>query len=347
MKQLMSIIIPCFNREDFIHETLTSIQQQTFKNFECIIVDDGSNDATLSIIQGFAKKDNRFKPLQREREPKGANTCRNIGFEHSKGEYIVWFDSDDVMLANYLEVQLKTINASETDFNICRLEKFDSETGRIFGYLRTDWNTNNALDFTRGYIKYIWGVVTNSFIWKRAFLEKQGHLFDENLVHADEYEFIARLLCFNDYKFSSVNEVLFRYRQHEHNYANSINKGDENRTISALHAKSQVLRYALKENLIDPDLYHFFISDSLQYLKYGYSSTMGQLIEILDSLEVKSSGQLISNYQYVCATRGFFKPTLSELSILSTTSSRLALRYKLYYKGKVKSKVKRLFSLHQ
>ena len=104
MNQLVSIIIPTYNRAHLIGETLDSILAQTYTNWECIIIDDGSSDDTLEVIDNYIKKDNRFQYYRRPVErSKGPNVCRNFGYELSKGEYINWFDSDDVMLPTFLE----------------------------------------------------------------------------------------------------------------------------------------------------------------------------------------------------------------------------------------------------
>lgn len=108
---LISIIIPTYNRASLIAETLDNLLEQTYKHWECIIVDDGSIDNTLDILKEYSKKDERLKYYQRpENKKKGANTCRNYGFEVSKGDYIQFLDSDDFISSNKLEAQVKVIN---------------------------------------------------------------------------------------------------------------------------------------------------------------------------------------------------------------------------------------------
>src|SRR6187431_937929 len=96
--QVISIIIPTYNRANLIGETLDSILAQTYQNWECIIVDDGSDDNTEEVVNSYVKKDSRFQYHQRPHDrPRGGNAARNYGFELSKGEFVNWFDDDDVM----------------------------------------------------------------------------------------------------------------------------------------------------------------------------------------------------------------------------------------------------------
>ncbi|WP_167597908.1 glycosyltransferase family 2 protein [Leeuwenhoekiella sp. ZYFB001] len=122
---LVNIIIPIFNRGSLIRETLTSISQQTYPYFECILVDDGSIDNTVLVIKEFCSTDPRFKLFFRGKTHlKGANSCRNIGFDQSTGDYIIWFDSDDLMTPNHLEVKLKEIQRTKADFVIAKTQNF-------------------------------------------------------------------------------------------------------------------------------------------------------------------------------------------------------------------------------
>ena len=97
MTALVSIITPNFNRADLIIETAQSIFKQTFTNWEWIIIDDGSTDASMDVLQRLASEDSRIKVFQRNRAPKGACACRNIGVEISVGRYLIFLDSDDLL----------------------------------------------------------------------------------------------------------------------------------------------------------------------------------------------------------------------------------------------------------
>lgn len=95
-----SIIIPTFNRAELIRETIDSISQQTYGNWECIVVDDGSTDNTREIIEEFSKTDPRIKYVHQENAERSA--ARNNGIEHAKGEWICFLDSDDHFLPENL-----------------------------------------------------------------------------------------------------------------------------------------------------------------------------------------------------------------------------------------------------
>ena len=189
---LVSIIIPTFNRAQIIQNTLDSIASQTYKNWECLVVDDGSTDHSEDIIKSYSKKDNRFKYYSRpDNRPKGANACRNYGFEISEGELINWFDSDDVMHKDKIEKQINLLDKTSSNYVICQskrilLNKNNEE------YL---WNkkifSDNVLE---DYIcfKISWGI--GAAFYKRSFLELLNLKFDESLQQSQEYDFHIKLL---------------------------------------------------------------------------------------------------------------------------------------------------------
>ena len=108
MNALVSLIIPTFNRAALIEETLQSVVSQTYLNWECIVVDDGSLDNTRQIIKKWTNRDNRFQYILCEN--KGVSNARNIGIQTSKGEFIQFLDSDDILETNKLKFQISILN---------------------------------------------------------------------------------------------------------------------------------------------------------------------------------------------------------------------------------------------
>ena len=106
-KPLVSVIVPCFNQEKYVRETLLSVQRQSYSNFECIIINDGSTDKSLEIIQNFCREDPRFLLFDKNNE--GVAVARNFGIAHSVGDYILPLDSDDLIAPDYLQICLDVI----------------------------------------------------------------------------------------------------------------------------------------------------------------------------------------------------------------------------------------------
>jgi len=94
---LVSIITPVYNRETLLRYTVESIKNQTYNDWELLLIDDGSTDNSVKIIMEYAKEDNRVKFFRRIEEPKGAQSCRNIGLKNAKGKYVIFLDSDDIL----------------------------------------------------------------------------------------------------------------------------------------------------------------------------------------------------------------------------------------------------------
>lgn len=130
MNNLISVIIPTFNRASLIGETLDSVLSQTYNNWECIIVDDGSIDGTKEAIEVYSTNDKRFKYFQRPTDrKKGASPCRNYGLEMAKGDYIQFLDSDDLLENNKFEEQIKVLSGiSNLCLVTCKWGSFSSSS---------------------------------------------------------------------------------------------------------------------------------------------------------------------------------------------------------------------------
>lgn len=207
---LISIIIPTYNRAHLISDTLQSVLSQTYANWECLVIDDGSTDETEKVVAEFCKKDQRFKFYKRpDSMLKGANSCRNYGFELSSGEFINWFDSDDMMLEDFLE---KKIYAFTPDIQFVIASGYywnptdDSKT-----ILQMEQTNNLYADFAMWKLK----IITNSVLFRTSFLAKK-ELFNPKMKRGQEAEYFTRLFfdCVaSDYKI--IPEFGFLYRQHE------------------------------------------------------------------------------------------------------------------------------------
>ncbi|MQP24753.1 glycosyltransferase [Flavobacterium sp. LMO8] len=115
---LVSIIIPTYNRAHTIGATIDSVIAQSYQNWECLVVDDRGEDTTLEVIENYKTTDARINYLIRPTtSPKGASACRNYGLSQSKGEYVIFLDSDDVLMTYCLKERIaKILENTDKDF---------------------------------------------------------------------------------------------------------------------------------------------------------------------------------------------------------------------------------------
>ncbi len=194
MNHLISIIIPTLNRSHLIGSTLNSILKQTIQNWECIVVDDGSSDYTSELMEFYCDRDNRIRFLKRPKNRlQGANSCRNLGFEKSKGNFIQWFDSDDIMQPQFLEAKIKFITQGQFDFVISKTENFlDGNPNSIIDR-NEDYYRFHQYDLTSfNYISQRINWLTPDLMCKRELAEKLR--FNEKLQSAQERNFFSKLI---------------------------------------------------------------------------------------------------------------------------------------------------------
>lgn len=189
----VSIIIPFYNRIDLIKATLHSVQVQTYSHWEAIVVDDGSTDGSYESVQQIAQQDQRIKLLKRMREPKGGSSCRNIGAKESKGEFLIFLDSDDLLAPFCLEQRLKYFQQfPDQDFLIFPMLLFHAQP---YDMLQL-WNVATHEDDLARFLRADGVWQTSCPIYrKEAFLRSGG--FDEALPFWQDYEFHTRLLIQN------------------------------------------------------------------------------------------------------------------------------------------------------
>ncbi|WP_075883330.1 glycosyltransferase [Candidatus Protochlamydia sp. W-9] len=211
---LVSILIPVFNQVPFIFESLNSVLQQTYSNFEVLIVDDGSTDGTASICQEFCQKDSRFQYLYQTN--KGPSAARNRGIAASHGEYLCLLDGDDRMDLQRIAVQLKVLTENPTlDIVYTALLLIDSNGSTIGEMHGQEINPENFLA-TLLFRNVIPGPST--IMAKRECLT--SHPYHEHFVHAEDYELMIRLAHF--YRFQYINLPLTYYRRHLNNLSNHL-----------------------------------------------------------------------------------------------------------------------------
>lgn len=181
--------MPVFNHADELKTMLDSILANTYQDWELLAVDDGSNEETKGILRQYAFRDGRIHFIERNWEPKGAQTCRNMGLELAQGEYIVFFDSDDYVTPYCLEQRVKELSAHpELDFMVFRSgtyydNAFHQEPNKKnYGY--PIYKDDIAAFCSRTLPFIVW-----NNIYRRASLQKYNISWDTNLLSLQDAQF--------------------------------------------------------------------------------------------------------------------------------------------------------------
>ena len=217
---LISIVIPVYNAEKYLEQCLNSIQNQTYKKFEVILVNDGSIDNSESICKGFVEGDTRFKYFTKING--GASSDRNFGLDHVTGDFITFIDADDWVDENHLEVLINNITENNTDMAVSSIKKFDSLNNFLFRMYTNqekyllNYNKLNREEFLVILPKLI--LASESFkisvckLFKKELVYKTR--FDNSLIYGEDTEFFFNLYCNMD-SISYVDEVTYVYRLHD------------------------------------------------------------------------------------------------------------------------------------
>lgn len=199
----ISVIMPAYNVEKYIEEAITSILDQTFTDFEFIILNDGSTDKTAEIIKKYADEDKRIKFIDNKKN-QGFITSLNQCLDVAQGEYIAKMDSDDVSLPKRLEKQVKYLD-QHPDVGM---------VGCIYGaYGKNDYIISHPS--VVGMLDLLKGCYVTVFMLRKEIIDTNHLRFRKEYLHAEDYDFYARFCQFAP--IHNLQEVLYLYRQHGNN----------------------------------------------------------------------------------------------------------------------------------
>lgn len=262
----VTIIMATYNRAHFIFETLLSVQNQSFKNFECIIIDDGGDDNTVEVITPILKEDNRFLFFKRpEKYKKGLPGCRNFGLDNAKGDFIIFFDDDDIVHPKLLQTVfyvLKDVNS--IDFVHYKKQSFTNK----FNY--SNFNKPLILEVEnineRIYEDVILGnlpLASCTVLWKKDVFK--NHKFNENLQYAEEWELYSRILLEQDLIGVKLNNALYFNRKHSASNTGEFWNNNPIRINSKKEALQIIVRTVLKSKKLTVSLFRYFVREAYVY----------------------------------------------------------------------------------
>lgn len=257
MEPTVSIIIATYNRAHFLPEMLNSVLKQSFKLWECLVIDDGSIDNTSQIVAKYKEQNERFQYLKRtESYKKGLPGCRNLGLDKAKGQYVVFFDDDDIAHPLLLQLAVKGISQNDADF--CRYLRttFSGDFDKVF-------DENEASQIEEIGIGDLEDILTHKIpfnscqiLWNSRCFHRNR--FVEDLMYAEEWELYSRIIS-EGRKGVSLQKTLYFGRKHADSNTGEFLRNDEMRKSSFLKAHFLVLENLGKKNLLTPELKKLFL----------------------------------------------------------------------------------------
>jgi len=211
----VSVIVPSYNYGHFISETLNSVLRQTYKEWECIIVDDGSTDNTREVVQKYVKRDHRYKYIYQKN--KGLAGARNTGILNTSGEYVQLLDADDLLHPEKIRLQLNFCLTQKSLISYCETAQFsDNISNQWLSYVGPV--SDMFYQLYNLWVSY--PVPVHSLLIKRVTFERYG-LFDESLK-AHEDRFFFSKLAIAGIKFDYFPFVGAYRRRHKENMTKKI-----------------------------------------------------------------------------------------------------------------------------
>lgn len=258
-EDLISIIIPVYNVEEYLERCLESIINQTYKNLEIIIVDDGSTDNSGNIADMYSKKDKRIKVVHKQNE--GLGLTRNAGMRIAKGKYIAFIDSDDyIELDTYEKMHEELINKN-VDAVLCNFKRLTHEN-------KIKCNCNNLKDktYSREEIeKYILPSICGSKkvnillgsaccnLYKKDIIEKNKIIFFNERDYVSE-DYIFNLMYFNNCKSVQTLEANFyTYCENKNSLTQIYNPKKREKYINLYNAMKKEVKFNKKQSIMALD----------------------------------------------------------------------------------------------
>ena len=260
---LVSVIVPCYNQASFLSDALDSVLAQTYTDWECIIVNDGSTDNTEEVAKTYIDKDSRFAYVHKNNG--GLPSARNFGISKSTGDFILPLDADDLIGSSYLEKAISRFKSfPETKLVYCKAAKF--------GHVSGAWSLGEY-----SYDAFIWkNMIFCSCIFRRADYDKTTG-YNENMRFGyEDWDFLLSLLKPDDNVYC-IEDTLFFYR---------IRKGTMTKSMTP-H-----MEFTLKKIVSNhPDIYENYLTDII-WLK--------RLVEYYrDGLPYRIGAKILRPYRFI------------------------------------------------
>lgn len=208
---VLSVIMPVFNVENYIEETIGTLTGQTFSDFEVILVDDGSMDSTLSRIMHSIEGDSRFSLYSQDNS--GAAQARNNAMRLARGKYIIFLDSDDLFEPSMFEKMVASLDETDAEVCVCNSVGFDSATGGVIDSFHSLGNVEEGLHETKDLYPRLFQIFEGTpwdKMYRADFIRANGYEYQDLRKSNDNYFTFANLL--KSKKIVVLKDRFVRYR---------------------------------------------------------------------------------------------------------------------------------------
>lgn len=297
-EKLISVIVPVYNGEDYLDRCIESIVNQTYKNLEIIIINDGSTDNSVKISSKWEKKDKRIKNINQKN--KGVSATRNKGIDLCKGEYITFIDCDDYICNDYIETLYNEINLKKYDVVISNAIIISNGKETPFNNIKTPETLTSEIALKKMLAGRYFQTVCWGKLYKTSLIKKIR--FNEKMKIAEDLDFLLRVfeksskvLLTNHYKYyyvirnDSTVRTLSTKTFDEFNYCNEVIEKYKNTSLEKYAIKHYVnvnISYAfnydlnkenlkqIKSNIKKYKKYYSIFSDASRNEKVKYKLVM-------------------------------------------------------------------------
>jgi glycosyltransferase involved in cell wall biosynthesis len=235
-----SIIVPVYNAGKYLSQCIDSILNQTFMDFELLLINDGSTDNSGIICNEYALNDSRIRVFRKENG--GVSSARNFGLDQAQGEWVTFVDSDDWLADNFLEQMLNKALESNVDAVFCNcFYAYDEEI-----LPKVIYTEDTLEDGNRMLKRFLARFKTRSELWGKIFQRKYlNHRLKENVKIGEDFLYLIELYYQHDCKTAIITDYLYYYRQ--------LDSSAMNRSDLAFHNK-QLLMECLQLLQLHPDI---------------------------------------------------------------------------------------------
>lgn len=313
----LSVIMPVYNGEKYLEEAINSVLNQTFNDYELLIIDDGSTDHSVEIIKKF--KDYRIR-LIKNKGNQGIAYTRNVGLKEAKGEYLAWMDCDDLIEPDRFEIQINYLRKNK-EVGICgtALTRFGEGKPRI----SREYPDSNMI---KAALLFYPAIRPATAMYRMKMIKEANLTYDLRLAVAEDYDFYFEASF--HFQIINLDQVLYHYRSSES-------------SIMKIYSERQKLLFDFHKIIYSKAFKKLGISNLEKHFELHYRCSSTQVISLLSELKEIYEWlifiQIKNNDSNLYHKSSFDKVLASRFFLICKKSSQLGLRTFFFYLKNKKS----------